>query len=121
MTQRVLLGFPDALSALFDSGVSDARLEQLARMTAAKFFSRQQEDEIGRTWTFLFKGKGTYVYIVLPIFRRRYYAVVRIEGLKTTMGGAKESVTAEDFEVQSVSVHESDALRLASHALSEEP
>lgn len=124
MRDSSLYGTPASstgLSALFDAGASGARLEQLARLTAAKFFGRQQDDDIGRNWTFMFRGQGRYVYAVLPIYRHRYHAVVRIERERTTLAGATEPVTAEDFEVQSVSVFEEDALKLATQEVREEP
>jgi hypothetical protein len=114
-------GLSASISSLLDDDVPDERLERVARLTAAKFIAHARQRDNGRTWTFLFRGRGTYVYIVLPIYRERYYAVVRVEGLKTTLAGGNTTLTAEDFETQSISVLEADALRLACHALSEEP
>lgn len=109
------LSIPSAtISSLFDMQASDERLEQLARLTAAKHWHHQQEEGVGDTWTFLFRGLGRYVYVVLPIFRARYYAVVRVVGtLAVEIGRSGERFSHEDVEVRSISVLEEDALKLA--------
>jgi hypothetical protein len=111
------------LSSLFDAGASDSRLDQLARMTAAKFWRAVgSDDDLGRSWVFVFAARARYVYIVLPIFRRRYWAVVRIEGVLWTLARESgERLTAEDFETKSISVFKPDALKLACQAVEDEP
>lgn len=108
------MGFSDAgvaVSSLFDVGASDERLEQLARMTAAKFWKQPQDERWRKEATFLFRTGGRYLYAVFPIFRRNYYAAARV--LKEAIPPGDERLSREDVEVVAVSVLEHDALRIA--------
>jgi hypothetical protein len=106
-------------SAMLDMGATDARLEQLARLTAARYWKRPHDPEWGRAVTFMFRPDGEYLYAVFPIYRRNYHAVVRVARADVPPG--EERLKQEDVDVRAVSVLESDALRIASQEVMEEP
>lgn len=106
------------LADLLDAGASDARLEQVARLTAAKHW-RSDDEEWGRRATFLFRRAGRYLYAVFPIYRRRYYAAVRVD--RAELPAAPTPVRSGLFEVVTISVFESDALQIACAKAGEEP
>jgi hypothetical protein len=116
------MDYGDLVAALYgaaDAGAQDARLEQLARLKAAKYWRRPSDEDWSREATFLFRTAGEFMYAVFPIFRRRYYAVVRV--LREDIADPHAAVRSDHFEVVAISVFEPDALSLATNELSERP
>lgn len=106
------------ISDMFDAGVPDARLERLARLTAAKYWKRPDDERWGERATFMFRTAGRFLYAVFPIYRGRYFAVVRIR--RDAIPPGEEAVHADDIEVMSISVFELDALKIAASDVAEE-
>jgi hypothetical protein len=105
-------------STLLDAGARDARLEQLARLTASRYWRSTDEDWERRT-TFLFRRAGRYLYAVFPIYRRRYFAAVRID--RSEVPADPTPVWSGLFEVVAVCVFEQDALQIAGRRAADEP
>ena len=105
------------VSGILDMGASDPRLERLARLAVAKYWPRQDDEDAARGWVFLFRKAGRYVYMVVPVYRRRYHAVVRFPRRLMTLDGPG----LDDLDVRSISVLESDALRLATDDVGRDP
>lgn len=106
-----------AIASIFDAGASDTRLEQLARLTAARYWRQPEEEDWSRQATFLFRTASEWIYAVFPIFRRRYYAAVRVRKEDTAGTGA---VRSDMFEVLGVTVMQEDAMQLAFHDVQED-
>lgn len=106
-----------AVASMLDAGATDARLEQLARLTAAKYWRQAHDEDWGREATVLFRPASRWLYAVFPIYRRRYYAVVRIDQQDMADAGA---IRSDMFEVRGISVFEQDATQAAFAELAEE-
>jgi hypothetical protein len=100
------------LSGLLPAGKStDARLERLARLTASGYWKRPQDEAWGRAATFLFRPLDPHIYAVFPIWRRRYWAVVRVR--HADVPPLDIPLGADAVEVVAISVLEHEALLLA--------
>lgn len=113
-----ILGLSVGLSQFLDVGASDARLEQLARLTAARYWMSTDTDW-ARSTTFLFRRAGRYLYAVFPIYRARYYAVVRVP--RGAIAPDVAPVSPGQFEIVVICVFEHDALKIVSQRIAEEP
>jgi len=99
----------DVVADLLDVGADQSRLEQVARLTAAKYWRQPNHPEWSRDATFVFRTSSPWMYAVFPIYRHRYYAAVRIDREDTRGEGA---IRSDMFEVRAISVFEQDALQM---------
>jgi hypothetical protein len=106
-----------AVATLLDAGAQQPRLEQLARLTAARYWRQPNADGWSREATFMFRAASDWMYAVFPIYRHRYYAAVRIDKEDTKGNGA---IRSDMFDVRGISVFEQDALQLACQELMDE-
>jgi hypothetical protein len=104
-------------AVLMDAGARQERLEHVARLTAAKYWRRPSDEDWARAATFLFRTASEWVYAAFPIYRRRYYAVVRIAREDTNGNGA---VRSDMFDVRGIAIFEADVLLLACQELSDD-
>lgn len=110
-------GVEALLAGLLDDGAPQSRLEQLARMTAAKYWRSRGEDW-GRRATIIFRPDLKYVYAVFPIWRGRYYVAVKADREDTF--AHQTAIRSDMFDVVAVTTLESQALQLACQGAADE-